>query len=224
MRPTREERDVLAVRQVNRVQIVKRAVGELPHARPVGIDLVEVEGLFVVRLEAEQNPLAVERNVRAPERAVARKRLLRREHRLLAGGRKPFQDHQPPARDRLRADAVVVFVPPLRAGRVRNVHVNYRVEVDRRVGEHDPALDLTDSEVRTSRGVRLGQRVQLPELVLEIDPLDPGSERFRVPDLVPDHLRRDVPAALEKPLLLECLLRLFRREVFHFGSHRPNVR
>ena len=65
MWPRVVEKRMCAVGQVDRVEVVVAAVGQLHQARAVGADLVEVERLFVVRLEAEDDLAGRRRRRRA---------------------------------------------------------------------------------------------------------------------------------------------------------------
>ena len=129
-----------AVGQVDRVEVVEVPVGKLHQAGAVDVDLVEVERLLVVRLEAEDDLLAVVGEVGPPERAVQRR--LRHELPHLAVGRKPLQHQQPPARHGHVAQAVARLVLPLRALRKRHVDEQHLVEVHDRVLEHHGPLHL----------------------------------------------------------------------------------
>ena len=68
----RRKQDVFAVGQIDRIEIVIDGVGQLTKMRSVGVDLIKVKRLFVVRLETEENVLAVVRNIGPPKRSVQR--------------------------------------------------------------------------------------------------------------------------------------------------------
>ena len=64
--PGSGEEDV-AVGQVDRIDVVIFAIGQLPKARPVEVHLVQVKALVIVRLVAEEDLLGVERQIGPPE-------------------------------------------------------------------------------------------------------------------------------------------------------------
>ena len=64
--PRRCEQDV-PVGQVDRINVVVLAVGELSYASAIDIHLVQMEAWLVVRLEAEENSPRIERQIGSPE-------------------------------------------------------------------------------------------------------------------------------------------------------------
>ena len=64
---------MLTVRQIDRIEIVVRAIGQLHESRAVDVDLVKMKRLFVVWLEAEENFPSIVREIGPPEGTVQRR-------------------------------------------------------------------------------------------------------------------------------------------------------
>ena len=167
----------MTVRQVDRIQIVVRPVGQLLQPAAVDIDLVQVERLLVVRLEAEQDFLSIPRQIRTPEGTVQRQ--LRHQLAQMPVRRQPFQNQQPAAGNRHIAQSVSRLVRPFAPIGKRHVDKQDLVEVDSRVLERDVTFHFPHAEVQFCiRTLHLlGQLLQL-------------NEARRVPSRVPRVGRR----------------------------------
>ena len=111
----RGEHQVLTVRQVDRIQIVVRSVGQLPQSAAVDIDLVQVERLLVVRLEAEQHLLRIPRQIGTPEGTMQRQ--LRHQLAQMPVRRQPVQDEQSSAGNRHVTESMSRLVGPFAPSR-----------------------------------------------------------------------------------------------------------
>ena len=220
------EHDV-AVRQVDRVDIVVIAAGQLTQIGAVEPDLVQMEALFVVSLVAEQRPLTVERHVRAPVAAG----FLRAQ---LPGWRawvKPFQNQQPPTGHGSVAQPMDGLVLPLGPFGVRLVDAQQLREVQQRVLEHDPPFELADGQVSLPDGCpaeRLSgdggrtcsQGVEFRQIPGEVRsagvPGQTSRQLTRPPNLLMDPLQERMSLGLKQPIRYQrgiARLRIAHRQV-----------
>ena len=101
---------MLAVWQVDRVEIVERTVGKLHKARPIDANFIEVKRFLVMWLEAEHDFLAIERKIGTPKRTVQGS--LGHELGEFSRRRKPIENQQAAAGHRHVTQPVTCLVTP----------------------------------------------------------------------------------------------------------------
>ncbi len=211
---------MLAIGEVDGVEVVIGPIGDLARLAAIDPDLVEVERLLVVRLEAEQHLPGIPGEVGPPEAPV--ERLLRHELPQVTLGPESLQDHQPSPRDGHIPQAVARLMGPLGALGIRHIHEQHGVEIHDGVGKGDAPLHLPDAEVevraRLLEAIHGSRKLsELGALIGEVDipvrGLDARRQLRSPADLLPNPLRRGVAIGLMEPVALEGLPRLRRRQI-----------
>ena len=215
-----------AVGQVDRVEVVEVPVGELHQAGAVDVDLVEVERLLVVRLEAERGPSGRRRRGRAARRSRAAA-AWGMSCASLPSGAEPVEHQQPAAGHGHVAQPVPRLVRPL--GALREGHVDEERPCRSRApgsGRRSRRFDLADLEVEAAvraaaarpgcsraRRARPAPRRNRPAGLRR----DPPGQVAGPADFAPDPLRRRAAVGLVQPVAPERLVGLVRRR----GSGSP---
>ena len=159
-----------AIRQVDRIEIVVRAVGDLAQAAAIEADFVKVKSGFVVPLHAEEHAPRVEGKVRSPETrgligrsprgikptaapGLSRRSIPRGKLADLAARMQTVEHEQPATWHRHHAVAVTHLMLPLAARWVGIVHQQNLCEVRHRILELDTPLHGADGQVEFAGGI-----------------------------------------------------------------------